>query len=164
MLVNIIFFNISWFGLVLLGNSFIALTLVWLCFHLYFAKQSLAECKLVLAITLIGCLLDSILLATGVFLLNGQVIVPLWLVTLWAAFAATLAHALQFLSASKIQQAVVGFIFPPLSYLAGAALSPISLGYSQVTSYFILAIIWALLMLLFFKLKAFFFNEELRHA
>jgi hypothetical protein len=161
MLFNFIGFNISWFGLVLLGNSFIPFSLLWIGIHLYLCKQSLAEFKLIISVVFIGTMVDSVLLFFDVLLFNQQLIIPFWLITLWAVFAATITHSLHFLANSKILQFTIGYIFPPLSYIGGASLSAVELGHGVLVSYFILASIWSVLMVLFFTLKDRFYHQEI---
>ena len=164
MLLNLIGFNLSWFGLILLGNTFIPLSLLWLGLHFYWSANPKAEVKLVFSIALIGTLVDTLLYSAGVFIFpNGQYL-PLWLITLWVAFAATIAHSLNFLTYSKLLQALIGFVFPPLSYLAGASLSVVEFGYSPLSTYFILAITWSILMVIFFQLKDIFYNQVINNA
>jgi hypothetical protein len=110
-------------------------------------------------IVTIGIVVDTALSLAGVLIFPEQQFIPPWLITLWAAFAATIAHSLQFLSRSTILQVLVGFIFPPLSYLGGASLSAVELGYSQVMTFLILALIWSSLLVLFFNLKVFFYGQ-----
>jgi hypothetical protein len=158
MLLNLIGFNISWFGLILLGNTFIPFTLFWIGIHIYCCKQWLNELKLIISVTLIGIFVDSTLSFFDVLLFSEQLLttlglIPLWLITLWAAFASTIAHSLQFLAPSKILQFTMGFIFPPLSYIGGYSLLPINFGHDLLMTYFILAPIWGVLMVLFFYLK-----------
>ena len=162
MLFNLIGFNISWFGLVLLGQSFIPFALFWLGLHLYFCKSSQAEFKLILSITIVGTLVDSILLSLDVLVFSERLIIPFWLITLWAAFAATIAHSLKFLAKSKKLQFIIGFIFPPLSYIGGASLSAVEFGYNLLVTYLILASIWAVLLVLFFYLKERFYSQEVQ--
>ena len=69
-------------------------------------------------------------------------IVPLWLVLLWGAFAATLAHSLDTLRSKPLLSALVGGIFAPLSYLAGANFGAVDLGYSLMTTYITLCVVW----------------------
>lgn len=164
MLFNLLAFNLSWFGLILLGNLFIPLTLVWLGMHLYWCKHAIAEIKLILSIVLIGTLVDNLLLSAGILIFPHHHFIPLWLITLWAAFAATIAHSLQFLASSTLLQALIGFIFPPLSYLGGASLTSVEFGYSQLATYFILASIWSILLVLFFHLKEIFYGREIKYA
>jgi hypothetical protein len=54
---------------------------------------------------------------------------------------------------------LIGFIFPPLSYLGGASLSAVDLGYSQLATFFVLAPVWSVLMVLFFHLKEIFYGR-----
>jgi len=154
MLINLLGFNLSWLGLILFGNSFIPFTLLWLGLHLYWCEQIQREVKLILSIVLIGILVDTLLSTANILIFPNPHFIPFWLITLWAAFAATIAHNLQFLARSTIRQFLVGFIFPPLSYLGGASLSAVDLGYSQLATFFILAPVWSVLMVLFFHLKA----------
>tara|TARA_R110001583_G_scaffold68686_3_gene195293 strand:- start:16133 stop:16645 length:513 start_codon:yes stop_codon:yes gene_type:complete len=164
MLFNLIGFNISWFGLVFLGKTFIPFALFWLGLHLYFCKKPLAEFKLILSITLIGTLVDSTLLFLDVLQFHDRMIIPFWLITLWATFAATIAHSLKFLANSKILQFTIGFIFPPLSYIGGASLSAVEFGYNLLVTYFILASIWGGLIVLFFSLKERFYFQEIQET
>ena len=160
MLINIIGFNLSWFGLVLLGNDFIPVTLCWLIYHVYQGqssgnKQWRTEIVLISFVTATGILVDSVLTLSGIFQFPEHHIIPLWLVMLWASFAATIAHSLQFLAKSKRLQLLIGFVFPPLSYLAGASFLAVELPYGPNITYFVLAPIWSILMLLFFQSLSF---------
>lgn len=156
MLINIIGFNLSWFGLVLLGNDFIPVTLCWLIYHLYQGqrsgnKQWRTEIVLISLVTATGILVDSVLTLSGIFQFPEHHIIPLWLVMLWASFAATIAHSLQFLAKSKRLQLLIGFVFPPFSYLAGASFLAVELPYGPYITYFVLAPTWSILMLLFYQ-------------
>ncbi|MBU2872118.1 DUF2878 domain-containing protein [Colwellia sp. E2M01] len=163
MLLNLIGFNISWFGLIILGNIFIPFVICWLGTHLYYSAQRIAEVKLILCITCIGICVDSIWQLTGVLIFPNELIIPLWLMILWSAFAATVAHSLQILSRSKYLQFAIGFIFPPMSYIAGTSLSSVELGHTLLFTYCLLGVVWAVLMVLFFHLKTVFFKKESQH-
>ncbi|MEW6990999.1 DUF2878 domain-containing protein [Colwelliaceae bacterium 6441] len=164
MLLNIIGFNLSWFGLVMIGNSYIPFTLIWLAMHVYCCKQPLAELKLLISITIIGTAVDSLLQFFDVLVFTDRNSIPLWLVMLWCAFAATIAHSLQFLRSSIKLQWLVGYIFPPLSYLAGSHLSAVEFGYDLAISFIVLGTIWSLLFVLFFRLKETFYLQESTNA
>jgi hypothetical protein len=164
MLLNIIGFNISWFGLILLEERFIPVVILWIGLHFYYCKQPMAEFKLILSVTIIGIAIDSLLLFLDVFQFSNHLIIPLWLMMLWIAFAATIAHSLQFLSRCTLLQFVIGFIFPPLSYIAGESLSSMTFGFELFITYLVLAVIWSILMMLFFKLQKKFYKQEQSHA
>ena len=169
MLFNLIGFNISWFGLILLGNTFIPFAILWLGLHMMYCKQRFPEIKLIITVTSIGILVDSILSFFDVLLFNeplltSLVLIPLWLITLWAVFAATIAHSLKFLAHSKKVQFMIGFIFPPISYIGGASLSSVYFGQSIWMTYFIFAPIWGGLLVLFFYLKEKYYFQEAVNA
>lgn len=166
MILNFIGFNFCWFGLVILGNSFIPIAILLILAHLfiiiksYSAKQ--AEIRLMLTIASLGVMLDSLLTYTSVFSFpnkaEGMLLpIPIWLITLWLCFSTTIAHGLKPLNHSYFLQALFGAVFAPMSYLAGAKLGAVNLGYSWSITYVILSVIWACLLVLFFRLKKHFF-------
>lgn len=153
MLFNLLGFNLSWFGLVIVGNGFIPVTLSWLALHLYLCQQRKAELKLLTAVAALGIVIDSLLISANVLVFEQNNFMPLWLMTLWLAFGATISHSLHMLAYSKTLQVVVGFIFPPLSYIAGSKLSAVQFGHNLFSSYLILGVIWAVLMMMCFHFK-----------
>ena len=164
MVLNVIGFNLIWFGLVYWGNMFIPLAVLALTLHLRFLSTNKNEVKLIFAITIIGIIVDSLLKLTGVFMFYESVQIPFWLITLWACFAATICHSLSFLNSSKTRQLLIGGALSPLSYIAGEKLDAVEFGQSMLDTYMILAVIWAVLFLLFFKLKSFLVDAEVKHA
>ncbi|GAA0813694.1 DUF2878 domain-containing protein [Colwellia asteriadis] len=163
MWLNILGFNISWLGLVLYGNSFIVIALLWLGIHLYKANQRQAELSLIVVVSIIGTVIDTVLMHLNIFTFNTVYFIPLWLMVLWACFAATLHHSLSFLAKSKALQFTCGLLFPPLSYVAGANLHAVTFTYELFTTYMILSIIWALLMVSLFVLKDKIYATERDH-
>jgi len=159
MLLNILGFNLSWFGLILLGNLFIPVSLFWLGLHIYRCKQPKAEIKLIISIVLIGTLVDTALLSADILIFSNQYFIPLWLITLWSSFATTIAHSLNFLENSKVRQSLIGFFFPPLSYIGGASFTSVGFGYNKVETFLILGSIWSILMVLFFYLSNIFYTK-----
>lgn len=163
MWINLIGFNVAWFGLVTIGNGFVPVALIWLAVHLYYAKLRATEIKLVLIVALIGITLDSSLTLLGIFHFDS-LLIPFWLMILWCCFAATLAHSLKFLAKSKMLQFVVGAALAPLSYIAGFTLSAVDFGYSVATTYLLLALLWGPLMQLLFYIAARLIPQETSHA
>ncbi|XQW83389.1 DUF2878 domain-containing protein [Thalassotalea piscium] len=163
MLLNIIGFYISWFGLVLLGNSFIPIALLLLCIHLYYLSDVSDETLLILCITFIGIVVDSLLQLFNVFSFSGSHI-PFWLMVLWASFAATISHSLKVLASSRRFQFLVGGIVAPLSYLAGYKLKVIDFNQSLFVTYIVLGIIWANLFVLFFYLQSIIYKKDKHHV
>ena len=143
-----------WFGLVLKGNAFLPVAILWLAIHILSCKRKMDELALVLVVTMIGACLDSFLVELGVFEFATAALIPWWLVMLWACFAATLRHSLGLLSHSVRLQWFVGTFLVPLNYLAGYKFSAVNLPLSLIESYLILAFVWGpILVLLFFLQK-----------
>lgn len=152
MIYNFISFQLCWFGLVYWGDSFIPIAICLILTHLWRHAFIPQEVKLMLSVFTLGIALDSMLSLAGVFSFESPLLIPLWLCVLWGCFAATLLHSLKVLQRSIVMQAVAGAIFAPLSYIAGHQFNAVAFGYSTVTTYFILSIIWGPLLVLFFKL------------
>lgn len=164
-IINLIAFDIAWFGLVYWGNLFIPFALLMLCLHFYFvSKNRISEFYLISTVTLIGVLVDSMLQYLGVFAFPEGQMMPLWLITLWFCFASTLCHSLKILQKSKLFQALVGALLAPISYLAGNEMNAVSFGLTVTNTFVILSVIWGLLMILFFTLKSYLIHEELRYV
>jgi len=157
---NIVGFNTAWFGLVYWGNSFIPISFILLLIHLHFFSKYKKEWLLILVITFIGIIVDSLLMYFAVFIFADNSHLPFWLMMLWACFSATLCHSLRFLSDSTVLQLLVGGLFAPLSYIAGYKFQAVEFGYSLIPTYFILTIIWGVLFVIFFYLKDKIINNE----
>ncbi|MEW6998077.1 DUF2878 domain-containing protein [Colwelliaceae bacterium BS250] len=164
MIINIIGFNISWFGLVYWGNSFIPIALVLLIAHILFLSIKPNEVLLILVITFIGIGVDSFLQYFNVLIFVDVNHIPFWLMCLWACFAATICHSLRLLESSKLMQVIVGAVFAPLSYIAGYKFGVVDFGYSLFFSYLILSLIWAVLFILFFYLMSRLVKVEVSYA
>jgi hypothetical protein len=163
-LINLIGFNLAWFGLVYWGNIFIPFSILLLIAHIHFISQVRGELTLILLITVIGVFVDSSLVYFNVFIFSHSDNIPIWLMMLWACFAATICHSLHFLADFKIGQVLVGMIFAPLSYIAGYKLQAVDFGQSLTSTYLLLSVIWAVLFVLFFSLKDKVVNIEVSHG
>ena len=162
-LVNLLGFNAIWFGLILLGNVFIPIAAIMLLLHLYYQADK-NELVLILIVAGVGVLLDSTLIYFGIFVFPDSAQLPFWLITLWFCFAATVRHSLSFLAKSKILQVLVGGIFAPLSYLAGAKFSVVYITPEFELSYLLLACLWGPLMVLIFAISGWLQIEEKNHV
>lgn len=163
-MINLIGFNVSWFGLVYWGNAFIPISLSLLLIHLYFYGRKNHELRLVLIITLLGVLVDSLLQYFTVFVFENNTHIPLWLITLWACFAATICHSLNFLSRHKALQLLVGGLLAPLSYIAGYKLNAVDFTFPISMTYLILSFIWTVLFICFYAIKDTLVNKEVSHV
>lgn len=133
---NLVAFQVCWFTSVLgaaHGMPWIGplVTATWLVAHVLAQRSAAAvEMKLVLAAAVLGWFADSALVLAG-FLAFPEVTwlggpSPLWMVGLWAAFAATLRHCLGWLRGRWLLAAILGAVGGPAAYLGGQALGAIS--------------------------------------
>jgi len=158
-MINIISYNITWFGLIYWGNPFIPIALLLLSIHLLFFMKTYKEIFFILVVSIIGIYIDSILQHFGFFIFSQDAHIPFWLMFLWASFATTLSHGLRFLQASIWLQILAGLI-APLSYIAGHKFEVVNLGQSMTITYLILSLIWVALFILFFQLRLFFVGKK----
>ena len=76
----------------------------------------------VLGISVIGILMDSLLLQNGVFSFVDSAYLPIWLLLLWGCFALVLVHVLAAWLRHWWLAALVGAVTGPLAYWGGATL------------------------------------------
>ena len=76
-------------------------TLILLFIHFYLFVSDIKEFYLILIISVIGTVVDSLLFLSGSFvyadLTQGLAIAPLLITAMWIAFAATVNHSMSFL-------------------------------------------------------------------
>ena len=146
-LANLLGFQAVWFACIggagggwpTLGPFAVAL---WLAFHVARldgrgrgaggrAVERSCEMKLLASAAMLGCVLDGALALGGVVAFPAHagpaVLTTPWMVALWAAFAATLRHSLDWARRRYALGAVAGAVFGPLAYTAGEALGAITL-------------------------------------
>jgi hypothetical protein len=157
MFTNSILFNVAWLGCVLIGDKFSFFVLTWCIFHLLYSHCVKSELSLIAFVTLLGVSIDTGLMHIGVFEFEGHTnIIPFWLIMIWVSFAMTLNGYLQPLYKSILLQCLVGAIFPPLSYLAGASFGAVSFSYTSIQTVLVISALWAVLLPLFFSFNHFF--------
>jgi len=120
------------------------------------AVERSCEMRLLASAAILGCVLDGALALGGViaFPAHAGPAVPTtpWMVALWAAFAATLRHSLDWARRRYALGAVAGALFGPLAYAAGEALGAITLA-APPFGWLMIAIEWALAMPLLLWLR-----------
>ena len=126
---NLLLFQAGWFAAVLgaangmpwLGHLVIAAILA---FHLYRAVDPAKEAGLILGVLLVGLVFESMLAASGwvAYTDHAAATPPLWMIMLWANFAATLNVALRSLRNRSWQLALLGLVGGPLAYWGGTGL------------------------------------------
>ena len=97
LLANALLFQLGWAACILAAQQpwWLLAGLACLTAQLWLSDERLAELRLLLIVTLLGSLLDSLLLNLGLFDFAGDSwLLPAWLALLWALLATTLRHSL----------------------------------------------------------------------
>lgn len=145
--INFLCFQLVWFAAVYFTNDALAILILLLIVHFYLSPSRYADLKVIFTVMPIGCLSDSLLSQSGVFIFANGSLLPLWLVCLWAYFTLTLNHSLAWLKRLPLYaQALSGAIFGPLSYYGGYKMGAVNFSESLFSSLFILMVIWATLL------------------
>ena len=145
-LANAVLFQCGWFACVLGGDSgWLLVVGAVLAIHLLWISSWSREGRVILAVTLLGTVVDTALRTFGVFHFSFPgPLIPFWLVLLWALLATTLRHCLAWSAQPWWRASVLGAVGGPLSYYGGSQLAGVSFGYGTVPTLVGLALLWAL--------------------
>ncbi len=158
--VNFLAFQAAWFvavggaarGSMWIGPAAVA-ALVALHVALVPPRERLRQLVYVLAAGLIGALLDSLLKALDATAYPTSYgadsawptwLVPVWIASLWTAFATLPRFSLGWLRGRHVLAAALGAVGGPLSYFAGTRLGAVSVGASSALTWIALAAEYAL--------------------
>lgn len=154
MLLNGLAFYIGWFACVL-GGAYgmpglgTAVALVLVIWHIGQAPRPRPELRLVLLAGLVGALLDSVPVATGLAVYPAGTVIPgmapYWMVALWLLFATTLNMTLRWLKGRLLLAAALGALGGPLAYYAGAKLGAVVLS-QPLAALLTWAVLWSMAM------------------
>lgn len=154
MLCNALLFQLGWFACVLGAHypALLGLAAACLVTHLIWLARP-GELRLILAVSLCGWSVDSLLLSLGVFDFAGHPrLLPAWLLLLWPVFACSVRHCLHWTARPWWLASLAGAIGGPLSYWGGVQLAGVGLPLGTWPSLLILAAVWALLLPLLHRL------------
>ena len=149
---NALGFQSAWWLTVLgivMGYPFLGplvMTLYLVADHISLAKPK-SETLLILSAMAAGTIADTLFKATGFLSYVGgysfaPFLAPLWITTMWGGFAATLNHSLGWLKNRMPLAFVMGAVFGPLSYMAGAKFDAIIFNQSTTVTVIILGLFW----------------------
>lgn len=146
-LANAVLFQCGWFVCVLGGDSrWLLIGIAALGVHLLWISSWTREGQVILAVTVLGTLVDTALRGLGVFEFNAPgPLIPLWLILLWALLATTLRHCLAWSAQPWWLASLLGAVGGPFSYYAGSQLAGVSFGYGTIPTLIGLALLWAML-------------------
>jgi hypothetical protein len=112
------------------------------------AEDARREAWTILVVAPLGFALDTLFARSGVLAYRGIApfpgAAPLWILVLWAWFAATFHGSLGWLKGRPLLAAVLGLVGAPLSYAGGARLGAVSFGEPAWRSALVVGSAWAL--------------------
>ncbi len=155
--VNIVANQLLWLALVLgaaQGLDWLGplLLLLWLPLHLRLTDSVAADLRLFAVLVLLGPLLDTAFIQTGVVTYQGAAPVagyaPYWIIAMWGAFALTLRHSMRWVLQQPVVTLLFGVIGGPLAYIAGSRLGAAELAAPLGSSLIVIAMAWAAFLLL----------------
>ena len=154
-LVNVALYEAGWVAAITLaarGNFAwaamvpLALTAV----HLALVRDPARELAVVAVAGLLGCAVDTALIALAAFAPHGSGVLPalppLWLVALWVQLATLLRFALRWLAGKYLLAALLGAVGGPLAFLVGVRMGAATLPLGPVHAITLLAPAWALVI------------------
>jgi len=144
-LANALLFQCGWFACVMGGDSlWLLVGLAALAINLLWITSWSEEGQVILAVTLLGTVLDTTLRTFGVFHFSVPgPLIPYWLILLWALLATTLRHCLAWSAQPWWRASLLGAIGGPLPYYAGSQFAGVSFGYGTLPTLVGLALLWA---------------------
>jgi hypothetical protein len=150
---NYLLYQIGWFACVL-GGAFArpwlgaALALILVSVHLWLAKDRLGEMMIMAVAVAVGLLVDTLLLAAGVFTFPSGIMVswlpPLWMTVLWLQFATTFRYCLHWLSGRYLLCLLLGLFGAPLAFLGGESLGAVTFFPPRPIHFLMLGVVWCL--------------------
>ena len=162
-MINILGFQLSWWFCVLgvkYGYPYLGpfVMTLFILVHYLFYKINNLEFIFIFVCGLIGMLVDTFFINIDLIDYNGLTInniAPLWIISMWLGFAATINHSLSWLRKRYFFAFWLGFIFGPISYLTGVKFNALSFNVS-IYSITVLSVAWGIVVPLLF-----FINERI---
>jgi len=152
-LVNVVTVNAGWFACVMgaaagyywLGPLAVA---AFFALHLWLASPRRPELVLAGVLLAAGFVVDTLLALAGAMApAQGPFYAapwsPPWMVALWVNFGTTLSTSLRWLEGRPLVSVVMGAVFGPSAYAAGAGLGAATLGQSRNLSLLLVGVAWA---------------------
>ena len=167
-LFNIIGFQSSWWACVLgVQNGYIylgpSMMIFFLITHLMLNGNNRSEIIFIIIVGLLGSFVDTIFLQSSLIIYEGLTLsffAPLWIISMWLGFAATINHSLGWLDGKWFFAFLLGAIFGPLSYLAGLKFGAINFQMSVFTIV-ILSLVWGITVPLLYHLNRIIIRNEI---
>lgn len=141
---NAAIYQLVWFVCVLGGNRYLLVSVLLLCLHFYLSRKRTSDLKIVVAVLVLGVVVDGVLRFVGFFsFVDDGFPIPLWLMMIWMALGTLPQHSLRWFQGRYLLATLFGAIGGPLAYGAGVRFGAAELGISVAGSLFLLAMLWA---------------------
>lgn len=150
---NIAAFYAAWFAAILAAARSLPLVATAACvsavaLHLALSKRRGVEAGLMLAAAVIGFSVETLVMQAGLatYAASGPLpgAAPLWLVTLWMAFATMLNVSFNWLKSHLWLSILLALVVAPPSYYAGAQLGAMELAEPAYASLAAIGVLWAI--------------------
>ena len=148
---NALWFQSTWFLCVLGREALLPITLGMIALHFLLVASASQELRRLAPIAAVGIGVDALLSAAGIFDF-GPVLLPLWLMALWIAFATTLTRALAVFGRNPWLAAAIGSVGVPFNYLVGAKMGAVTLPMNPVVTALVLVSVWAVLLPVLYRI------------
>ncbi|MEZ5461881.1 DUF2878 domain-containing protein [Dokdonella sp.] len=154
--INFIAFQVVWFAAVL-GAAYgygwagpVALA-GFAVYHLRPGVRERGDVKLMVLALLLGFVTDTLMAASGFSRYASAIpappLAPFWILSLWAGFALTLNHSMQWFTRRPLLAAPLAAVFGPISYYgAGRAWGAVSIAEPIGLALAVLAVCWLISM------------------
>ena len=151
---NLILFNLLWAGSVIGRDSLLLLTIPVLAAYICFlVVVGAIRVHRLLMPAVLGITLDCALTATGVYAFSeAPFFIPIWLITLWFAFATTLPLSLTYLGRNRLLAAICGAFLLPFNYAVGERLGAVEFAEPYFLSVLLIGLVWLIALPLLFEL------------
>lgn len=151
-ILNIVLYQIVWFGCVFWQDKFILPGTILLGLHLLLCKNKVQELAVVLYCASMGLMMDAILTLFGFFEFSATpsfLPIPLWLVLIWVGFAGTLRHGLRYFMDRPLLALSVAAVGAPLVYHSASRLGAVTFPIGPVVTGLVISAAWLFLMVMF---------------
>ncbi|TDF38635.1 DUF2878 domain-containing protein [Alteromonadaceae bacterium M269] len=144
-LVNFAWFQSIWFLAILGQDKALPLLALLFIFHFSLIPKPLTELKIILFGISLGILVDGSMTYFGIFMFESEsLLIPVWLIALWAGLSGTLRHSLNYFAGKPVLTALAGGIGAALSYIAGMKLGAVSFPLGITTTFLVIFICWSI--------------------
>ena len=130
---------------------------ILLAWQLHPARRHPTDFKVLAVALILGLLADSLWIGTGLLEYTDQrpfaTISPLWIIALWAGFALTINHSLQFLKNHPVLPIISGVIGGPMSYYAGVRFGAVEYLAGTMLVSTCLAVSWTIAILILVRVS-----------